>query len=287
MGTDSGSARYSVSAGTHYELQAYYAALKCAGLVIVNWFNSAGSAISTAYGTLVDGRGGSYAYSRSMLLVTAPAGAAYAEVICAATTAAGAAGACFYLSRVMFAVAVAGQTEVSPYVDPGITAISGGGIITRSIGADRLVARSITAGEIAAGTITATEIAGGTITGDKIAGNTITGGNIKAGTLTARELAACSITTPKLAVSSYNFAYNTELVQSTRGWNISGTSWGANMPAIWQETLWVPAGATGIRLTCDVAAAAVPAGGYFELFHGRANANGVWAFYPPRGRVLL
>ncbi|ACL59893.1 TipJ family phage tail tip protein [Methylobacterium nodulans] len=282
---------FSVRAGTTYEVSAYLSAHRCTAYVGLVWYDANQAYIGETWGSQIVNWGGSIynsqadweQFGRSKLIVIAPAGAVY----CRPYVRYGitwypsdpAPPYCF-ISGVMLAVAVAGQTEVSPFSPAGLTTINGASIRTGSVAADKIIAKSITAGQIATGTITATEIAGSTITGDRIAGNTITGGNIQAGSLTARELAAGSVTTSKLAVSSYNVAYNTELAQSTRGWSISGTSWGANMPLIWQETLWVPAGATGLRLTCDVAAAAVPAGGYFELLHGRATATGLWAFYP-------
>ncbi|ACL60579.1 TipJ family phage tail tip protein [Methylobacterium nodulans] len=276
---------FSCRAGTTYEVSAYLSTHRCTGYVGLVWYDNNQSYIGETWGSQIVNWGGSIynsqadweQFGRSKLIVIAPAGAVY----CRPYVRYGitwypsdpAPPYCF-ISGVMLAVAVAGQTEVSPFSPAGLTTINGASIRTNSIAADKIIAGSITAGQIAggtitgdkiagrtisagnlvSGTITANEIAGRTITADRIAGGaitayeiasrTITASQIATGTLTANELAAGSITTSKLAVSSANFAFNADMAQGLAGWTAGGQTWGGT-PGIFVETGWVPSGFKG------------------------------------------
>ncbi|ACL61765.1 TipJ family phage tail tip protein [Methylobacterium nodulans] len=282
---------FSCRAGTTYEVSAYLSTHRCTGYVGLVWYDANQAYMGESWGSqIVNWQGSIYnpqsdweLLGRSKLIVIAPAGAVYCRpyVRYGGTWYPGQDIPYCFISGVMLAVAVAGQTEVSPFSPAGLTTINGASIRTSSIAADKIIAKSITAGQIATGTITATEIAGGTITGDRIAGNTITGGNINAGTLTARELAAGSITGYKLAISTGNFAFNSEGNQSTRGWSASVTTWGAPI-SMFVDAFWMPSGMTGIGAHPSDGGA--PAGGYFDLVHQTVDpATGNPKNYPVQG----
>ncbi|ACL58437.1 TipJ family phage tail tip protein [Methylobacterium nodulans] len=329
--TDGNAERISVRAGEYYEISAYLATIRCQAIVGLIWLDNNQSYIGETWGnwTTLDWQGSFYnsveewdQYARSKLIVVAPAGAVYAQprVRFGNTWINGQGWHYVMVSGLMFAKAIEGQTEVSPYSPPGLTTIDGGTIRTGSLHANRIIAGSITADRIAGGTITAGQIAGGTITGDKIAGRTISAGNlvsgtitaneiagrtitadriaggtitayeiasrtitasqIATGTLTANELAAGSVTTSKLAVSSANFAFNADMAQGLAGWTAGGQTWGGT-PDIFVETGWVPSGFKGFA---GYGTGWTGAGGqWFDTWHQRIDtSNNLQAFpcYP-------
>ncbi|ACL58782.1 TipJ family phage tail tip protein [Methylobacterium nodulans] len=282
---------FSVRAGTTYEVSAYLSTHRCTAYVGLVWYDANQAYIGETWGSqIVNWQGSIYSpmadweqFGRSKLIVVAPAGAVYCRpyVRYGVTWYPGQDVPYCFISGVMLAVAVAGQTEVSPFSPAGLTTINGASIRTGSIAADKIIAKSITAGQIATGTITATELNVANVRAGLIAAQKITGTEIDATTITAGNLAAGSVTGYKLAISTGNFAYNSEGTQSTRGWRSGGSSWGAAL-SIYVDSAWMPSGMTGIG--CHPSDASGPAGQWFDLVHQTVDpATGASQRYAVQG----
>ncbi|ACL61029.1 TipJ family phage tail tip protein [Methylobacterium nodulans] len=282
---------FSCRAGTTYEVSAYLSTHRCTGYVGLVWYDANQAYIGETWGSQIVNWGGSIyspmsdweQFGRSKLIVVAPAGAVYCRpyVRYGITWYPGQAEPYCFISGVMLAVAVAGQTEVSPFSPAGLTTINGASIRTGSVAADKIIAKSITAGQIATGTITVNELNVDSVRAGLIAAKKITGSEIDALTITTGNLAAGSITGYKLAISTGNFAYNSEGNQSTRGWASSGTSWGAGV-SIFVDNAWMPSGMTGIG--AHPSDGGGPAGQWFDLVHQTVDpATGAVKNYPVQG----
>lgn len=187
--------------------------------IAIQWFDSAGTSISTTNGPTADEVAGAYTRVKNEQAV-APAGAASFRLrpqVLAATTLEEHYIAAIQAERGGIVTAAARKpgelyrdqvtaVEVAPAAVTGTelanAAVSNVHIVAGTITGDRLLANTITAGQIAAGAITATQIAANTITGGNIAAGTITGANILAGSVNADRLVAASITAGLLAANA-------------------------------------------------------------------------------------
>jgi predicted phage tail protein len=190
-----------------------------------------------------------------------------------------------FVSQAFLAEAQANQTEFSPWVPSGATLIDGGGIITRTLTADRLVANSITAAELQTDSVTANAILAGTITGAKIAGTTITAANIASGTITATQLAAGSVTATKLVVTDFeNLIENPHFGEGDVGW-VRGTGVTiVNDPAnafIGNWVMQLGVGANGIAARNSLIFPVVPG----QEFYVEARAKSVGASHAVNLRI--
>jgi predicted phage tail protein len=242
---------YLVTAGNTYELSVYASAHRCTAQVYFEWQNASGGVISfTGAGGDVPSNGAVggplKTFPRCVLFGTAPANCTKV-VLRGRMLYTGGTDCYVFWSALQFANAVAGQTEASPWMRPGLTTIDGGQLLTDSIGARQIIANSITASEIAGRTITAdkivgqsitaAEIAANTITGDRISGRTVTADKLVANSITANEIAANSITAGQIAVrtitaanlvagaiTAYEIAGGTITGDKITGNTISGTN---------------------------------------------------------------
>ena len=187
---------FKVTSGLTYEVSAYVACYDCSSVFWIDGLTAAGALrrLGTYTGPASNGGslvrlGGMLAIPSDITQVSINAGAYWT----------GGTNPHLFVSGLMMAGAAAGQTELSPWVNSGVTQIDGSNVRTGSIQALQIAARTITAGNLVAGTITATEIAARTITSDVIAVNTIQGGNIAGRTITAGNLVAGTITANEIA----------------------------------------------------------------------------------------
>lgn len=200
-----------------YEASVCVSSHRCTGQLIIVWCNAAGSAIGFSYGTAQAnnqaGNGVSYRdFPKSAVIDTAPAGATQFFIVLRGLSPYVGDSPYAFFSALMISTAHTGQSQVSDYVDPGVTIIDGGNIVTNSlhgnritagtIGADRIVAASITSTQIAANAITATQIAAGAVNTDELAANAVTAYNISANSITAREIATGAITADEIAANA-------------------------------------------------------------------------------------
>lgn len=194
--------RIPVVPGTTYEASAYLSLHRCTGVIFLEFFDANGSLVSAPQSNTLPengAKGGPLStFPRAGVIGVAPANAV-TMLIEARGTCTGGADPYLFAAGIMFGPVPAGTVELSPYVDPGVTTIAGGNILTNSIQASAIVSKSITAGQIAAGTLTATEIAARAITADQIAVNTIVGGNIAARTITAGNIVVGTLTADLIA----------------------------------------------------------------------------------------
>jgi hypothetical protein len=88
-----------------------------------------------------------------------------------------------FWTKAMFGQAPANATEVGIWEPGGVTQISGGQLVTRSISADRIATNAITANELAANSVVAGKIAASAISSNQIAAGEIKAVNLAADTL--------------------------------------------------------------------------------------------------------
>lgn len=270
------SACFPVVPNTRYELSAYLNTYSCRGVLYGDWYDAAANYLGRGY-TSPEVVNSSGAQTRVGEFIVVPATAAFLAVNAIGYWT-GASNAHLFVSAPMLAPVSPSQTELSPYVEDGVTQIDGGGIVTGSLGADRIVAGSITATqiaargisadrlvansitttEIAAGsvhanrlqaqTITTNEIAAGSVHANRLVADSITAGEIAAGAISASEIAAGAITTSKLAITTSNKAFNGDCAFGSLGFTLGfrNTAAAPNGPAMNYD--WQPAGFKNIYL---------------------------------------
>ncbi len=175
-----------IIAGQYYEASAYLGVVNTTGTayVIVNFLNSAGALVNQVLGsscTSANG-GGLYLinYCRSGLIAQAGANAVSAQFyVWENYTGTGTTPYLFWVHS-YFGQASATQTQLSAWVPPGQTSITGGLIQTNTITADKISVGTLSALSANMGTLTAGSITGGTINGATI---NVPAGNSGAGLL--------------------------------------------------------------------------------------------------------
>ncbi|MGY2048925.1 TipJ family phage tail tip protein [Methylobacterium sp. JK268] len=217
------SSAYPCLPGQRVEASIWLGAHRCSAALVLRFIDATNAAVGDFVSpTFTDhapnGTPPNNPADRVGVIATAPATAvAYYLIVRAAGT--GESSPYLFVAALMIATPAAGQTELSPYVDPGVTTIDGANIFTGSISADRLVARSVTAMQIQAGTITGNEIAVNSITADKLVANSITAGQIAAGAIGVDQLAAGAITADKLGIglNTGNLLFNSDFQTNIAG----------------------------------------------------------------------
>lgn len=187
---------FPVTADKKYEASVYVSTHRCAAVLYIRWLDSSGSYISSAASNTIafdsEVNGPLENWNRCVVIATAPAGAASANLIARANHPGSAANPYLFTTGWYFGRANDNQTEPSAWCPAGATVIHGGSI----------VATTITADQIAAATITGSNIAANTITAGNILANTITAGLIAAGAIGTSQLAAGAVTTSILAAGA-------------------------------------------------------------------------------------
>ncbi len=180
-----------VTPSKKYQIAALLNAHRCTGYVILAFYTAAGGYVeerNSSTTTFSAGAGTQEGhYERVTGIVTAPGGAAYAYLnVCGLTT--GQENPYLFFTKVLVSETVANATEVGVWSPGGVTQISGGQIIARSIKADAIEALSIRAGELASNAVTADKIQAGQVTAGKLSAGAVAADNIQANAIRAQHL---------------------------------------------------------------------------------------------------
>jgi len=172
---------YSVTGGQTYEFSAAVSAHRSSALCYISWLDASQNFISqpasaTVYNNQSTG-GPISTFQRVGLIAVAPSNAVYAKPSFR-LIADGTVNPIVFVSAIMWAGARTGQTELSPYVDPTVTAIDGANLFTGSLNANRIIAGSMTTDRFTAGTIDAAIIVAGSIKVGMLDASVLTAANI-------------------------------------------------------------------------------------------------------------
>jgi hypothetical protein len=151
----------------YYQASVSLSMHRCSGQLFIIWVDAAGEYLASTGGSIVPSNGADggnvIGFPRSTIIAQPPAGATQCYLYCQAHTLTGLTDVYMFASCWMFAGASPDQTEVDPYVDPGITIIDGGNIKTQSIVTAHMVANTIHGDVITSGTLQANRLLAGSI----------------------------------------------------------------------------------------------------------------------------
>lgn len=197
------------SPGQMIEVQCQLMTHRCCAHVQVDFYNAAGSYISSAVGNRVTGTPVNdltlSSYHLSFLITAAPPGTARARGSVVgyndggADIAAQTSAPFLFYTEFAIGASVPNATTPAPWVAGGVATIQGGMIRAGSVQTAQLAAGSVKAGQIDALAVTAGKIAALAVTAGTLAANAVTAGTIQAGAINANEIAADTIHASMLA----------------------------------------------------------------------------------------
>jgi hypothetical protein len=214
-----------VTALARYQAQALIQASGCSAVLQVQFYNTVGTTVGTVTSApcTTSAAGGTLEaqYTRLTLLGDAPASAVTARLFITGNGT-GASNPNVIWTKTSFGPAPPNATEVGPWEPGGVTQVSGGQIVTRTILADRIVASSITANELAANAITADKITANAVTFGKVAAGAIRSAEIATGELRAIHMASETIIASTVQVA--NLIIGTEKITAAAVTTVSYAS---------------------------------------------------------------